>query len=63
MRSQRGFSTRELARRAGIAQPWLVQLENGTRTGMRREKFDDLVAALEVDPRVVLADPSLLSAA
>lgn len=62
-RGTRGWSTRELARRAGVSQPYVVALERGSERGPTPtvEVIARLANAFHLDPKV-LFDESLRAA-
>jgi transcriptional regulator with XRE-family HTH domain len=55
-REAKGWTTQVLADKAGLTQPYVTMLEQGTRNP-RRDKVEQLAAAMEVDPA-----PGLLAA-
>ena len=50
LRHARGWSLRELARRAGVRPATLSAIENRQTTGIDFETLEKLANALEVDP-------------
>lgn len=48
IREEKGFSTRELARRSGVSQPYLSQLENGKTNNPSIEVLKKLAKGLDV---------------
>ena len=50
LREARGWSQRELARRAGVRQATLSAIENEQTSGIDFETLERLAKALEVDP-------------
>jgi transcriptional regulator with XRE-family HTH domain len=55
LREARGWSQRELARRAGVRQATLSAIENAQTTGIDFETLERLAKALDVDPAFLIA--------
>ena len=55
LREARGWSQRELARRAGVRQATLSAIENEQTTGIDFETLERLAEALGVDPAFLIA--------
>jgi|SRR5699024_868128 len=59
-RNEKGLSSRELARRAGVSQAYLSQLETGKNNNPTAETISKLAKALEVDYMELLFQTELV---
>ncbi len=48
-----GWTRKQLARRSGVGERTIIELEAGQRTRVRRRTIEALAAALQVDPDTV----------
>lgn len=63
VRETKGRSIASVARQAGVSGPFLSLVELGQRPRMRRPVFDAVAEALDVDPRVLMAHPEVITSA
>ncbi len=53
LRHARGWTRKQLARRSGVGERTIIELEAGQRARVRRRTIEALAAALQVNPDAV----------
>jgi transcriptional regulator with XRE-family HTH domain len=61
-REDLGLNVTEVARRAGVSQPWLSKVEAGTIVTPGEDRLKKLAHALEIDPLELLESSGRLTA-